>query len=52
VEILLKAKPDELILVEGDGKAEYRDVARAMAILQSAGASKIGFVTNPADLKK
>jgi biopolymer transport protein TolR len=52
VEILLKAKPDELLLVEGDGKAEYQDVARAMAILQTAGATKIGFVTKPADLKK
>ena len=51
VEILLKAKPDNLILVEGDGKARYEDVARAMALLQAAGVVKIGFVTKPADVK-
>ena len=52
VNILLKAKPDELILVEGDGKADYADVARAMAILQTAGATRVGFVTKPSDFKK
>ena len=51
IEVLLKAKPDDLILVEGDGNAHYKDVARAMALLQAAGATKIGFVTKPAENK-
>ena len=48
---LLQAKPEELILVEADGQARYTDVARAMALLQAAGAKKVGFVTKPADDK-
>jgi biopolymer transport protein TolR len=47
VSVLLRAQPDELILVEGDGKAEYAAVARAMGVLQTAGVKKIGFVTEP-----
>lgn len=49
VKVLLVKKPGELILVEGDGQARYEAVAKAMVMLQSAGASKIGFVTKPAD---
>ncbi len=44
-------KPDEqMVLVEGDGKAEYAYVAKAMTLLQTAGVKKIGFVTDPVDL--
>lgn len=50
VRLLLEAQPDELILVEGDGKAEYAAVAGAMAILQSAGVKKVGFVTQPQEM--
>jgi biopolymer transport protein TolR len=50
VDILVRANPDNLILVEGDGRAQYESVARAMAVLQSAGVMKIGFVTQPRDL--
>lgn len=47
VTVLLRNQPEELILVEGDGKAEYAAVARAMGVLQTAGVKKIGFVTEP-----
>jgi biopolymer transport protein TolR len=47
VTVLLRSQPEELILVEGDGKAEYAAVARAMGVLQTAGVKKIGFVTEP-----
>jgi biopolymer transport protein TolR len=44
---ILRAKPDKLILVQGDAAAAYEHVARGMALLQEAGARKIGFVTRP-----
>jgi biopolymer transport protein TolR len=46
---ILRAKPDKLILVQGDKAAAYEHVARGMALLQQAGARKIGFVTRPVD---
>ena len=44
---IVRNKPQEMFLVEGDAKVPYESVARAMAILQSAGVQKIGFVTDP-----
>jgi biopolymer transport protein TolR len=41
---------DQIILVEGDGKANYAYVAKAMTLLQTAGVKKIGFVTDPVDM--
>ena len=41
---------DQMVLVEGDGKADYAHVAKAMTLLQTAGIKKIGFVTDPVDL--
>lgn len=38
---------DQMVLVEGDGKADYASVAKAMTLLQTAGIKKIGFVTDP-----
>ncbi|ULQ46475.1 protein TolR [Flagellatimonas centrodinii] len=52
VAILIRNQPDDLILVEGDGKAEYAAVAKAMGVLQGAGVKKIGFVTEPAELQR
>eukprot|EP00456_Euglypha_rotunda_P050729 TRINITY_DN40856_c0_g1_i9.p2 TRINITY_DN40856_c0_g1~~TRINITY_DN40856_c0_g1_i9.p2 ORF type:complete len:167 (-),score=55.66 TRINITY_DN40856_c0_g1_i9:11-445(-) len=40
---IVRNKPQEMFLVEGDAKVPYESVARAMAILQSAGVQKIGF---------
>ena len=39
----------QMVLVNGDKKVPYEYVARGMAILRSAGATKIGFVTEAAD---
>jgi biopolymer transport protein TolR len=41
---------DAMFLVEGDGRANYAAVAKAMTLLQTAGVKKIGFVTDPVDL--
>ena len=45
---IAKNKPKEMFLVEGDAKVPYESVARGMSLLQSAGVTKIGFVTSPA----
>ncbi len=44
---ITRNKPQEMFLVEGDAKVPYEAVARGMALLQSAGVQKIGFVTTP-----
>jgi biopolymer transport protein TolR len=44
---VIRNKPQEMFLVEGDAKVPYESVARAMALLQTAGVQKIGFVTDP-----
>ncbi|HET8882569.1 MAG TPA: ExbD/TolR family protein [Solimonas sp.] len=49
VQELLAAKPDQMVLVNGDAKVPYQFVAQGMAILHGAGANKIGFVTEPAE---
>ncbi len=40
----------QMVLVEGDGQADYKFVAKAMTLLQTAGIKKIGFVTDPVDI--
>ncbi|SFF32142.1 Cell division and transport-associated protein TolR [Fontimonas thermophila] len=44
---IIRARPDKLILVEGDARVPYQHVAHGMALLQQGGARKIGFVTQP-----
>ncbi|AXQ29574.1 protein TolR [Solimonas sp. K1W22B-7] len=46
VQGLLAKKPEQMILVHGDRKTPYENVARAMGLLSDAGAKKIGFVTD------
>jgi len=46
---IITQHPDQMILVEGDANVPYQYVARGMAILREAGATKIGFVTTPAE---
>jgi biopolymer transport protein TolR len=41
---------EQMVLVEGDGRADYAHVAKAMTLLQTAGIKKIGFVTDPVDM--
>jgi biopolymer transport protein TolR len=47
VRAVLKRKPDEMILIKGDTKVDYGRVAYGMGLLQEAGASKIGFASEP-----
>ncbi|MGH8444759.1 MAG: ExbD/TolR family protein [Solimonas sp.] len=49
VQELMAAKPNQMILVNGDKKVPYEFVAKGMAILHNAGATKIGFITDPVD---
>ena len=52
VRIVLEQKPQTSILVRADRKVDYGRVANGMALLQRAGASKLGFVTDLPDPKK
>lgn len=47
VAIVLREKPQTMILVRADSGVPYGAVVQGMSLLQSAGASKIGFVTQP-----
>jgi biopolymer transport protein TolR len=44
---VVKNKPGAVILVKGDTHVDYGRVALGMALLQQAGATKIGFITEP-----
>jgi len=46
---VLRNKPETTILVRGDTAVDYGRVANGMSLLQRAGASKLGFVTNAPD---
>lgn len=46
---VVRNKPEEMFLIEADGRADYQSVATAMSLLQAAGVAKIGFVTEPVD---
>lgn len=47
----LQTKPDTMVLVQGDTKVSYGEVAHAMTLLQQVGIKKIGFVTKPQDVQ-
>jgi biopolymer transport protein TolR len=44
---IVTERPDQLIYVSGDTVTDYGFVAKGMALMQQAGARKIGFVTAP-----
>jgi biopolymer transport protein TolR len=46
-EAALRRKPELPVLVKADSRVEYGSVVRAMVILQKAGATKVGFITDP-----
>jgi biopolymer transport protein TolR len=46
---VLRGKPDTPVLVKADEGVAYGKVVFAMVLLQQAGASKIGFLTDPPD---
>ncbi len=47
VAAVLRRVPETPVLVRGDRDARYEDVVRAMALLQAAGAARVGLVTRP-----
>ena len=49
VGIILGEKPETPVYVKADQAVPYGNVVGAMVVLQQAGASKIGFVTDPLD---
>jgi biopolymer transport protein TolR len=44
---VLRQRPKTPVLVRGDAKVDYGRVVAAMALLQQAGAPKVGLVTEP-----
>ena len=44
---LMRAEPETPVLVKGDQSVPYGRVVKAMALLQAAGAPKVGLVTDP-----
>lgn len=44
---VLRNQPERMILVRADASVPYEAVARGGVLLQSAGAKRIGFVTDP-----
>ena len=47
---VLERRPDTPVLVKADFRVSYGRVVAAMVLLQQAGAEKVGFLTDPADL--
>jgi biopolymer transport protein TolR len=46
----LRREPERPVLVKADRTVEYGRVVEGMVLLQQAGALKVGFVTQPADV--
>ncbi|VAW81226.1 Tol biopolymer transport system, TolR protein [hydrothermal vent metagenome] len=44
---IIRQRPKVSVLVRGDVRVDYGDVVAAMALLQQAGASRVGLVTEP-----
>ncbi len=49
VRAVVRNKPEQMIVVKGDRRVPYGRVAAGMGLLQEAGATRIGFVTEPGD---
>ena len=49
---VIRQKPGTPVLVKADQTVPYGRVVTAMVILQQAGAAKVGFLTDPADLDR
>ena len=48
---VLRRAPETTVLVRGDYHVAYGEIVAAMTILQRAGASKVGFITQPPEQK-
>jgi biopolymer transport protein TolR len=49
---VLRRAPETTVLVCGDYRVAYGEVVAAMTLLQRAGASKVGFITQPPEQKR
>ena len=49
--VVLGRAPQTPVLVKADERVPYGSVVRGMALLQRAGAKKVGFVTDPAAVR-
>lgn len=49
---VLRRKPETPVLVNADQKVAYGRVVEAMVLLQQAGATKVGFLTDPPDTSR
>ena len=52
VSAVLKYQPDTPVLVRGDKDVDYGSVTNAMVLLQTAGAEKIGLMTEPPEKRR
>jgi len=52
VRAYLKSDPAKMVLVKGDTRVDYGRVAYGMGLLQEAGATKIGFASEPLPRKE
>jgi biopolymer transport protein TolR len=52
VGIVLSRQPQTPVLVKADQSVPYGRVVSGMVLLQQAGAEKIGFITDPAEMKR
>ena len=46
----LHARPDAAVYVRADHRLDYGEVVRVMTVLQKAGATSVGLITDPPDL--
>ena len=49
---VMRNKPGTTVLIKADGRVDYARVANGMALLQRAGAAKLGFIMDPPDARK
>ncbi len=52
VSALLRYRPEITVLVKGDKSAAYGEVVVAMALLQKAGVSSVGLMTEPPEVTR
>jgi biopolymer transport protein TolR len=52
VGIILNREPKTPVLVKADQSVPYGRVVSGMVLLQQAGAEKVGFITDPAEMKR
>jgi biopolymer transport protein TolR len=52
VGIVLSRQPKTPVLVKADQSVPYGRVVSGMVLLQQAGAEKVGFITDPAEMKR